>query len=445
MKGLVLEKRNGISAVMTEDGIVRKVNKIYRVGETIEVDDSLMIKDKSRSRKSRTMSRIIATAASVMLLLLAGGVSYETAFASTYVSVDVNPSIEFALNRIDRVIGVTAINEDAEPIVEQLNSSSVGFNTLDEALEKTASILKENNYLTTDTNVMLVDIASDDDSVKEKLMEHARRGIESIRKNEGMDEVEFYIDTASMHDREEAQSEGMSIGRYKAMKEAEATDEAPAEQELPKETPDKPASQELTTPDETTAAPPTPQELPQGEDTDKQEMTESVSPAEPSSENKDTSEEFRKMPVEELIESLPGAEEVEPAGESQTPKQQTNQPPEGQQPSESQQQPEIMQPEGQQPEDNRQQAGLQPAVDQPENTTPSDQQTEGNQPPTGGQDQPSAADQPGRTEPPAEDQPEGAMQPPSGGSTEHTNDPIGQPGEMSPGNAPFIGPGQRGV
>ena len=52
-----------------------------------------------------------------MLAVSIGGYSYIQTPVS-YVSIDVNPSVELTLNRVDRVISATAFNGDGEAVLE---------------------------------------------------------------------------------------------------------------------------------------------------------------------------------------------------------------------------------------------------------------------------------------------------------------------------------------
>lgn len=62
--------------------------------------------------------RYIIAAAAVLLLCTTGVYSYNNVVASSYVSLDADTSIEYTLNRKNQVLDVTALNEEAEKIVQ---------------------------------------------------------------------------------------------------------------------------------------------------------------------------------------------------------------------------------------------------------------------------------------------------------------------------------------
>lgn len=75
-----------------------------------------------RRKKSRSPVRILAATACLCLILLGsvmGARAYNT--VASYVSVDVNPSLELCLNRWDRVVDVVTYNEDAAEVCRGLS------------------------------------------------------------------------------------------------------------------------------------------------------------------------------------------------------------------------------------------------------------------------------------------------------------------------------------
>lgn len=110
-------------------------------------------------RSKRRLQRFAYGVAACLVLSLVGyfGVSY-VAVPTAYIDVDVNPSIELAVNRFDHVVGIEAINDDGEEIfgetavigmpsteaVEELmkDISEAGYNLNDSFLE--VSVLSDN-------------------------------------------------------------------------------------------------------------------------------------------------------------------------------------------------------------------------------------------------------------------------------------------------------------
>ena len=227
MKALVLENRAGSSTILLENGSVVKVDGEHEVGRT------LILKEKKSGtcRKGRAVysfaKRAIAAAAAAILFIagIAGGFCFQTAYACSYVSLDVNPSIEFSLNRMDRVLSVKPMNDDAEPIVERLMQDGVKGKTLAVAISRTREAVKEMDG-DGDDKTYLVDISSD----SEKRTRRLTREIETAfrdKEDEDKDEprTRLVLVSSSVNDRNAAQSLGISTGRYTAMKQASKEDD----------------------------------------------------------------------------------------------------------------------------------------------------------------------------------------------------------------------------
>jgi len=85
-------------------------------------------------------------AAGLMIFLL-GGTSLALArLPYSYVSIDVNPSIEYTLNWFDRVLSLRAVNEDAEPIIQNLQENGVVNQPIDIAIGMTIKSLNDMQY-----------------------------------------------------------------------------------------------------------------------------------------------------------------------------------------------------------------------------------------------------------------------------------------------------------
>lgn len=110
--------------------------------------------EKRKIRFSREMVfGIILTA---FLVISSSIVTYAYASPYSYVSLDVNPSISFTLNRFNRVISVDALNEDGKEIIS--NTKKLKNKTIEEAISDTVNQISKEGYLGT---------KSDDQNIKD--------------------------------------------------------------------------------------------------------------------------------------------------------------------------------------------------------------------------------------------------------------------------------------
>ena len=130
MRAVVLEKDSRYAALLTENGdIIKKKAVKAEVGEEIELkDNSLHV---FYGFKKAAISLSCAAA------MLFGGVgTYSVVWAEevSYVSLDSDVSIEYSLNRLNRVVDVKSLNEDSEDFVNELLSEKIKGKTFEDAL-----------------------------------------------------------------------------------------------------------------------------------------------------------------------------------------------------------------------------------------------------------------------------------------------------------------------
>lgn len=205
MKAVVLEIRDGVAAVLMEDKTIRHIRCDCEVGDTIEIEDYGQV-----TRFPKRMTRWAAAAAAAIVLISGGSYGYNNAYAYSYVTLDANPSIEYVLNRHNEVISVSALNEDAVSIVEEINSGSVRGSALAELLEETTVLLYRDEYLDSEDDCLLISVASRGERQREAL----NTEIEAFNEKGSLS---VYLENASMEEERSARSLGMSTGRYMLM------------------------------------------------------------------------------------------------------------------------------------------------------------------------------------------------------------------------------------
>lgn len=146
-----MEIRGAQAVLMTEGGAFEKVkNKNYRVGQQV-----------SWAKKRRHPALRWLLAASILLVFMTGTGTLAARLPFTYVSLDINPSLEYSLNWFDRVISVRAVNDDAEPIARKLLDEGVIDQPADRAIGMTLSELHNSRYVVSGSeNDVILAVAS---------------------------------------------------------------------------------------------------------------------------------------------------------------------------------------------------------------------------------------------------------------------------------------------
>lgn len=123
----------------------------------------IMMQDR---KKTPTLTRWAGIAAAFVLVLgIAGIYSTNYTVAST-VSLDVNPSVEIQANRNDKVLAVTANNQDGQVILGDMDFEG---SDLDVAVNALIGSMVRNGYLTELANSVLISVDSKDPARSEEL------------------------------------------------------------------------------------------------------------------------------------------------------------------------------------------------------------------------------------------------------------------------------------
>lgn len=123
----------------------------------------------------------------------------------TYISVDINPSIELELNRFDRIIEIIPYNQDGAELVKNI---SLKYKKYDEAILTFLESSEVEPYLSEDAQIS-ISVASE---YEDKNTEIQSRVIERTRHNYG----NVSCHSSSEEDMKNAHHAGMSFGKYRA-------------------------------------------------------------------------------------------------------------------------------------------------------------------------------------------------------------------------------------
>ncbi|MEA4870310.1 MAG: anti-sigma factor domain-containing protein [Christensenella sp.] len=162
MKGkqsaIIAEIRGKYAAALTAAGqFIRVPNEGYEVGQAIVLPSPAR-----NAGKRMRLGAYASMAAGVLLLLFGGWMGYLTPVG--VVSLDVNPSIEYSINLLDRVLEITAVNGDGVQILSGMDARALLYRPVDDAIEATIATLRQDGYLAEETENDVVLSASAGDA-----------------------------------------------------------------------------------------------------------------------------------------------------------------------------------------------------------------------------------------------------------------------------------------
>ena len=199
---------------MRQENRIGKAFDCVRASEELKASTKEFLRDargleqgRSKNRGlSRPAFRLALSAAGAMLtVFLCIGAYAMLWMPVAYVSIDLNPSLELALNRLDRVIGVEAYNEDGQGILEGVSVKGMRYG---DAIESIVGSEGMQPYLTRDAALTFT-VATDSAPREEQMLEE-------IARSSGCVEHGGVSVRADMSLVEEAHGNGLSLGKYLA-------------------------------------------------------------------------------------------------------------------------------------------------------------------------------------------------------------------------------------
>lgn len=203
MKAVIVEIRGETAAALGRDGTVFKVkNRAYAVGQTIDVRRGV--------RSIRRQIAVLAAAAAAVFLIVGAGI-FTYAAPYSMVSLDVNPSLQYTLNRLGLVLSVEAVNGDGDEILAEVGALS--NRSIEDAIVITVRQITEDGYFDGDEPGGIVIAASSrDEGEARRLAENVRETAISVTRESEKDVVVAAL-TVGQDQVEQAKELGVSPGK----------------------------------------------------------------------------------------------------------------------------------------------------------------------------------------------------------------------------------------
>lgn len=114
--------------------------------------------------KKKKIPLVAPIAAFVLLILAATVYAFNTPYA--YVSLDVNPSLEYSVNIFNQVLSVKGMNEQGTALLEKLSTDDLKFRNIDRAIAMTVAALSTEGYLKDNATIVITTATTTDNMFK---------------------------------------------------------------------------------------------------------------------------------------------------------------------------------------------------------------------------------------------------------------------------------------
>lgn len=214
MKAVIVEIKNSFAAALCDDGCIIKIkNNNYGIGQVIDMKQHAI-----KNLKYKKVIGFVATVATAAMVYGASALAYYTPYS--YVSLDVNPSVEYSLNIFERVISAEAVNDDGAEILADLDLTN---KTIEEAIQKTVAEISDNGYLDNEaTNAIMITTYSPNDEAATKLAETLKEEVVAETTAETKD-VEVEANSIAKDRVLEAKELGVTPGKLNLVQKLQAS------------------------------------------------------------------------------------------------------------------------------------------------------------------------------------------------------------------------------
>ena len=145
--------------LMGELGLEAKAQETVPLKVVPEPEERPAVSEPEKTPARRKWYRAAAGLAAVFALFIGYSMFGQSDDVSAVVGLDVNPSIELSVDKDGKVVKATAVNEEGEQILQEMD---IKENDVSDACNIIVDKLVDRGYLTTKSNAVLVSVRSKD-------------------------------------------------------------------------------------------------------------------------------------------------------------------------------------------------------------------------------------------------------------------------------------------
>ncbi|MDD4125546.1 MAG: hypothetical protein PHW77_07480 [Eubacteriales bacterium] len=217
MKAVITQIVGNTAVSLSDDGCISKIkNRDYTLGQEIEMKTNIKI----RPRK------IIALAAAACLVMFLGLSAAAYYIPATYVSIDVNPSIEYGVNMFDRVVSVRGVNDDGSEIVDEIDIGNLKNKKINEAITLTVNKIAEKGYLDNENAGIVISTSSNNMEEADELAQNLYDTVNAACEQNNC-KAEICSEAVGKERVEKAKALGVTPGKLNLLEKLQSSSENP--------------------------------------------------------------------------------------------------------------------------------------------------------------------------------------------------------------------------
>ncbi|MBD0405998.1 anti-sigma factor domain-containing protein [Bacillus sp. 1021] len=227
-RGIIVEKNKKFVTLLTPDGQFLKTKNDHRaceIGEEITFEGETRMGRRASFfdfLKLRPFKLGVFTMTAIILFILIMLPVFSDNKAYAYMTLDINPSIEMALNSKYEVIELTPLNHDAQKVISDIGDwKSSDFK---EVISNIITDCSKHGYVKESKEILISTVYenTDDNTYKKGVKKQLADMTEKYKGTYQLQSLESDMET-----REKAKQEGMSTGSYIRRNEKKTEDKQP--------------------------------------------------------------------------------------------------------------------------------------------------------------------------------------------------------------------------
>ncbi|NLI91769.1 MAG: hypothetical protein GX434_06035, partial [Peptococcaceae bacterium] len=208
--------KSSLNNIKADEALVRKTEEYLR--NTLAKEQNSKITHFQKRRVS-DMKKILIAACAAVLLIGGGGKAYLTPLS--YVSLDINPSVELGVNVFGQVVTAEGYNADGKTV---LNGIKVTGTNVTKAVSTVVDSAVDKGFIADDgSSVISLTAETDNDSTATKLNADAEAGAKEALAENGKS-ADVIKDNVALARREQARVMGITPGKLNLIQKLQAVD-----------------------------------------------------------------------------------------------------------------------------------------------------------------------------------------------------------------------------
>ena len=212
--------KSALNQIKAEDELIEKTDAFLRKNLSEDKNSNVISIEK---RSGFSMKKKIAIAACLAVFICGasiGGYAYYKTPVS-YLSLDINPSVELGVNSFSRVVSATGYNADGKTILEGKDVVNSSVENAVNTLVKSAS---DKGFIASDgSTIIAVTSETDKQDTAKELENDAEKGADEAVKSEDKEAV-VYKDNVALARRDEAVKLGITPGKLNLIQKLQKLD-----------------------------------------------------------------------------------------------------------------------------------------------------------------------------------------------------------------------------